>query len=287
MRRLRRVVFLDDSACRRVATGLARLPHDARDPRRDPEQVPEGLLELSSRLLHLLAPERLSGGTRARASSPSNDGDRRALEERARIGWRRWPRWSIKAPHERRSIATSTLPASAACGTGICVADSSAEPRDRIGGGSSTTGPAAASLQPSSRTVSGFGGGLDHRTATVSATGRDGAPAARLARRSRRSRRATTPAGVGSVSGSARADQARARATSRGDVVQRMSFCAASSSASTRASSPALNLSACARRRRVRVGRQVEQVVLAGGGLDEQAGSGSARAISPVTLRRS
>src|SRR6476620_8875903 len=60
---VRRVLLLHDLDAR-GATGLARLPHDARDPRSDPEEVAERLLELVLAILHLLHPETLVGRER-------------------------------------------------------------------------------------------------------------------------------------------------------------------------------------------------------------------------------
>src|SRR5436190_965070 len=140
----RRVLFLDDLDARGAAR-LARLPHHARDPGSDPEEVTERLLEVVLAVLHLLHPEALVGRERELQRLSIERGDRGALQDGAEDGL------------------------------------------------------------------------------------------------------ATTPAGVGSVSGR----QARISASSsdsRGEVVHRMSFCAASSSARMRASSRALNFSACTRR---------------------------------------
>ena len=72
-------------------------------------------------------------------------------------------------------------------------------------------------------------------------------PGSRLARRSSRSSRDSAPAGDGSVSGIVALTSASSK-DRRGDVVQRMSLCAASNNSITRASSEAVSFSAWIRR---------------------------------------
>ena len=218
-----------------------------RSPARSPNSSCRTSWNAASRLSTCLTVFLNVGGNAISSVVPSNDVGVALSMSARRTACLRWPRCWITDPHDRRSIATSTLAASAACGTGSWVPASATEASGTgsAAGTSSTTETVSGFVAAFFEDGRGFGAGSATGSGTASAAGAT-APAVTLARRSSRSRRATTPAGVGSVSGA----QARTRASSRvsrGDVVQRMSVCAASSSSSTRESSPGVNLSACAR----------------------------------------
>ena len=170
----------------------------------------------------------------------------------------RWRGARSASCHERRSMATSTLPASAACGHGHLLRGASggwgAVGGAGFGGSSGSLGRGlpgrvAVGGRPPSTTAAAPRRldrrrldvvGRADRTGGVADVGRrrhDGRRGRGCASRSRRSRRASRPAGVGVGLGHAWRGPARARARGAGEVVHRMSFWAASSRASTRASS--------------------------------------------------
>src|SRR6266542_3145681 len=169
---------------------------------------------------------------------------------------------SSTSGHERRSMSTSTagpVPVATAgmraAGTGAARSGASAGPSVVSTG----AGSSFASAFGEAEAGAGAGAGTARSSSAAARTGsaasgistrRSGAggrePSCTPARRSRRSRRAISASGVGSVSGMV-ARTSASSSVSRGEVVHRMSVCAASSSPMARDSSAGVNFAACAR----------------------------------------